>query len=56
MKAFEVVVMEAAAIRALHDMVPTFVTPEEFNRKHITTTANEAVSEEKKDIKVLVHV
>ena len=43
---------EATAIHALHDMVPTFVTPEEFNRKDITTNANEAVSEEKKDIKV----
>lgn len=47
---------EATAIHALHDMVPTFVTPEEFNRKYITATVNEAVSEEKKDIKVLVHV
>ena len=43
---------EATAIYALRDMVPTFVTPEEFNRKYITTTANDAVSEEKKDIKV----
>ena len=43
---------EATAIHALRDMVPTFVTPEEFNRKDITTNANEAVSEEKKDIKV----
>ena len=26
---------EAAAIRALHEMVPTFVTPEEFNRRYL---------------------
>ena len=26
---------EATAIRALHEMVPTFVTPEEFNRRYL---------------------
>lgn len=46
---------EATAIRALHEMVPTFVTPEEFNKKFISTTAK-AGSEEKKDEKVLVSV
>ena len=46
---------EATAIRALHEMVPTFVTPEEFNRKFISTTAK-AGSEEKKDEKVPVSV
>ncbi|WP_294491994.1 polysaccharide biosynthesis protein [uncultured Ruminococcus sp.] len=46
---------EATAIRALHEMVPTFVTPEEFNKKFISTTAK-AGSEEKKDEKVPVSV
>lgn len=46
---------EATAIRALHEMVPTFVTPEEFNKKFISTTAK-AGSEEKKDEKVPVAV
>ncbi len=37
---------EATAIQALHEMVPTFVTPDEFNKKYITTTAvTEATSE-----------
>ncbi|MBP7187805.1 MAG: polysaccharide biosynthesis protein, partial [Ruminococcus sp.] len=46
---------EATAIRALHEMVPTFVTPEEFNKKFISTTAK-AGSEKKKDEKVPVSV
>lgn len=46
---------EASAIRALHEMVPTFVTPEEFNKKFISTTAKSG-SEEKKDEKVPVSV
>jgi len=46
---------EATAIRALHEMVPTFVTPEEFNKKFISATAK-AGSEEKKEEKVPVSV
>lgn len=46
---------EATAIRALHEMVPTFVTPEEFYKKFISTTAK-AGSEDKKDEKVPVSV
>ena len=46
---------EATAIRALHEMVPTFVTPEEFNRKYIPTSAK-AESAEKKDENVPVSV
>ena len=29
---------EELAVMALHDMVPTFVTPEEFNRKMLLPT------------------
>lgn len=36
---------EAVAIQALHDMVPTFVTPEEFNRKYISATAESPKTE-----------
>ena len=46
---------EATAIRALHEMVPTFVTPEEFNKKFISTTAK-VESEEKKEEKVPISV
>lgn len=46
---------EATAIRALHEMVPTFVIPEEFNKKFISTKAKSG-SEEKKDEKVPVSV
>lgn len=31
---------EAIAVQALHDMVPTFITPEEFNRKYIATASD----------------
>jgi len=46
---------EATAIQALHDMVSTFVTPEEFNRKYISTTA-ESPKTERKEEKVPVSV
>lgn len=46
---------EATAIQALHSMVPTFVTPEEFNKKFISTTAK-VESEEKKEEKVPISV
>lgn len=47
---------EATAIQALHDMVPTFVTPDEYNRKYISTSTETSSAEEKKDEKVLVSV
>lgn len=39
----------ATAIQALHDMVPTFVTPEEFNRNYISTTAGSPKTERKEE-------
>ena len=43
---------ESIAIRALHEMVPTFVTPEEFNRMYISTSGAAAniTKQEKKEL------
>lgn len=47
---------ESIAIQALHDMVPSFVTPEEFNRKYISLSAkpteNKANQEKKEAVLV----
>ena len=47
---------EAIAIRALHEMVPTFVTPEAYNQKYLTTTAAAAPSAVTTDEKIPVSV
>ncbi len=43
---------EETAIRALHEMVPTFMTPDEFNRKYISTAEKAEPSIKKEPVSV----
>ena len=43
---------ESVAIQALHDMVPSFVTPEEFNKKYISAAASVKKAPEKVPVPV----